>query len=92
MRIVVASIERRRVYVDTDAAISIMYHSCFKKMRLDPSNLKPYAPLHSFTQGKLQPKGIIQLPTKIGPYPQQRTTMMSFYVVDFSSAYNVIIG
>lgn len=91
IKIIVATIEIRRVYVDTRATVSVLYLSYFQTMGMDLSSLKPYAPLLSFTQGEVQPEGIIQLPKKVGPYSQQHTTMISVYVVDSPSAYNVIL-
>lgn len=68
IRIIVVSTEIRRVYVDTNAAISIMYLSYFKKLGIDSSSLRPYALLESFTQGEVQLEWTIQLPKKIGSY------------------------
>lgn len=89
--IIVASTKLRRVYMDTNVTVSIIYLSCFEKMAIDPSNLRLCAHPQSFTQGEIQPKGMIQLPTKIGPYPYQQTNMVSFYAIDSPSAYNVIL-
>lgn len=89
--IIITSIEIRRVYMDTGATVNVRYLSYFKKMAMEPSNLRLCAHPQSFMQEEIQPESMIQLPSKIGPYPWQRTTMLSFYAVDFPSAYNVIL-
>lgn len=84
--------EVHRVYIDNDATVSIMYLDCFKKMGIDAARLQLCAPLQTFTRGEVQPEGTIQLPVRVGDYPHQNTAMVTFYVVDAPSPFNVILG
>lgn len=54
--IIAASIESRKVYVDTRVATSVMYLSCFRKTGIDLSELRPCAPLQSYTQERFRSK------------------------------------
>ena len=56
--------------------------------RLIPTN----APLVSFGGTKVFPLGAVRLSVMVGDYPQQITKDMTFLVVDYSFAYNAILG
>jgi len=56
--------------------------------RLIPTN----APLVGFKGTKVHPLGAVTLPVTVGDYPQQITKDVTFLVVDYSSAYNAILG
>ena len=56
--------------------------------RLIPTN----APLVSFGGTRVLPLGAITLSVVVGDYPQQITKDVTFLVVDYSSAYNTILG
>ena len=50
------------------------------------------APLVGFGGTRVFPLGAITLSVMVGDYPQQITKDMTFLVVDYSSAYNAILG
>ena len=50
------------------------------------------APLVGFRGTRVYPLGAITLPVTVGDYPQEITKDVSFLVVDYSSAYNTILG
>ena len=50
------------------------------------------APLVSFGGTRVLPLGAITLSVTIGDYPQQITKDVTFLMVDYSSAYNGILG
>lgn len=53
IKIIITNIEVRLVYVDIGASVIVIYLNCFRKMRLDPSNLKFCSSLQLFTQGEI---------------------------------------
>ena len=58
------------------------------KERLIPTN----APLVGFGRSRVFLLGVVTLPVMVGDYPQQIIKDVTFLVVDYSSAYNVILG
>ena len=62
-------------------------------MEIDRARLIPKnAPLVGFGGTRVLPLGAITLSVTVGDYPQQITKDVTFLVVDFSSAYNGILG
>ena len=62
-------------------------------MRIEREWLVPTnAPLIGFGGTRVYPLGVITLPVTVGDYPQQITKDVTFLVVDYSSAYNAILG
>ena len=62
-------------------------------MRIDRERLVPTkAPLFGFGRTKVYPLSAVMLPITVGDYPQQITKDVTFLVVDYSSAYNAILG
>jgi len=53
-----------------------------ERKRLVPTN----APLIEY------PLDVVTLPVKVGDYPQQVSKNVTFLIVDYSSAYNAIVG
>ena len=58
------------------------------RKRLIPTN----APFVGFRGTRVLPLGAITLSVVVGDYPQQITKDVTFLVVDYSSAYNAILG
>ena len=58
------------------------------RARLIPTN----SPLVGFGGTKVFPLGAVTLSVTVGAYPQQMTRVVTFLVVDYSSAYNGILG
>ena len=62
-------------------------------MRIERELLIPTnAPLISFGGTKVYPLSAVTLPVTIGDYHQQITKDITFLVVNYSSAYNAILG
>lgn len=51
-----------------------------------------HAPLYGFTSDAIHPVNSITLPLIVGDAPHQATVMVNFLVVDYPSAYNIILG
>ena len=79
--------------VDNGSSADILYYPAFQQKWIDRERLVPTnAPLVGFGGTKVYPLGAITLPVTIGDYPQQITRDVTFLVVNYSSAYNAIIG
>ena len=62
-------------------------------MRINKEHLVPTnAPLVGFGGTKVYPLGAVTLPVTVEDYPQQIIKDITFLVVDYSSAYNAILG
>ena len=82
-----------RVLVDNGSSANILYYPAFQQMRIDRERLTlTNAPLVGFGGTKVFPLGTITLAVTAGDYPQQITKEVTFFVVDYSSAYNAILG
>ena len=82
-----------RVLVNNSSSADILYYPAFQQMRIDGEQLTPTnAPLVEFRGTKVFPLGAITLAVTAGDYPQQITKEVTFLVVDYSSAYNAILG
>ena len=82
-----------RVLVDNESSADILYYPAFQQMRIERKWLVPTkAPLIRFKGTRVYPLGAVILPVKVGDYPQQIIKNVTFLVVDYSSAYNVILG
>ena len=82
-----------RVLVDNGSSIDILYYLAFQQMRIDRECLVPTnTPFVGFGGTKVYPLGAVTLIVTIGNYPQQITRDVTFLVVNFSFAYNAIIG
>ncbi|XP_030936667.1 uncharacterized protein LOC115961910 [Quercus lobata] len=79
----------RRVMVDQDSAVDVMYPDLYKGLGLKPEDLTTYnSPLVSFEGRMVTPKGLIRLPVQAGTDMVQ----VDFIVVDVFSPYTAIIG
>ena len=62
-------------------------------MRINREKLIPFnAPFVGFRGTRIHPLGAVTLFVTVGDYPQQITRDVTFLVVDYSSAYNAILG
>ena len=59
-----------------------------KREWLIPTN----APLVGFGGTRVHPLGVVTLPVTVGDYPQQIIKDVTFLVIDYSFAYNAILG
>ena len=79
----------KRVIINQDSAVEIMYPDLFKGLNLKPENLIAYSsPLVSFKGKMVIPKGQIRLPVQTG----SDVVNVDFIVVDAFSLYTAIMG
>nr|XP_023896774.1 uncharacterized protein LOC112008675 [Quercus suber] len=79
----------KRVMVDQDSAVEIMYPDLYKGLGLKPQDLTPYnSPLVSFEGRVVTPKGQIRLPVQTG----SKVVEVYFVVVDVYSPYTAIVA
>ncbi|XP_075658399.1 uncharacterized protein LOC142628224 [Castanea sativa] len=82
-----------QVLVDNNSSANILYYPTFQQIGIGRERLVPTnAPLVGFGGTRVFPFGVVTLAVTIGDYPQQITKNVTFLVVDYSSAYNAIIG
>ena len=82
-----------RVLVDNGSSANILYYTAFQQMGIDKARLIPTnAPLVGFGGRRVFLLGVVTLLVTAGDYPQQITKDVTFLVVDYSSAYNGILG
>ncbi|XP_075645172.1 uncharacterized protein LOC142616190 [Castanea sativa] len=82
-----------RVLVDNGSSVDVLYYPAFQKMRIGRERLIPTdAPLIGFGGTRVYLLGVVTLPVIVGDYPQQITKDVTFLIVDYSSAYNAILG
>ena len=82
-----------RVSVDNGSSADILYYPAFQQIRIDRERLIPMtALLVGFGGSRVFTLGAVTLSMTVGDYPQQITKDVTFLVVDYSSAYNAILG
>ena len=82
-----------RVLIDNGSSTDILYYPAFQLMGIGRERLIPTnAPLVGFRGTRVLPLGAITLSVVVGDYPQQIAKDVTFLVVDYLSAYNVILG
>ena len=84
----------RRILIDNGSSTDIIFKSALDKMKLTELRPTPIlTPLFGFSGERVMTEGTIDLPVTFGtPGGIEVTHIMSFLVVDQSSAYNIIIG
>ena len=79
----------KRVMVDQDSAVEIMYPDLYKRLNLKAEGLTPYSsPLMSFEGKIIIPKGQVRLPVQTG----LEVVEVDFIVVDAYSPYTAIVA
>ena len=83
----------KRILVDNESSMDVLYYDTFLKMSLSTIQLQPIsASLVGFTGTSIQVKSTITLPITVGIEPHQRTLRLTFLVVKVPLAYNTILG
>ena len=68
--LVIGNYTTRRVLIDNESSIDILYYPTFQQMRINKELLYPmYVPLIGFREMKVLPVGTISLPVVVGSYP-----------------------
>ena len=79
----------RRMLVDQDSVVEIMYPDLYKGLNLKPEDLTAYeSPLVSFEEKTVIPKGQIRLPIQT----DSEIVEVNFIVVDSYSPYTAIVA
>ena len=82
-----------RVLVDNGSSADILYYPTFQQIGIDRAQLIPTnAPLVGFGGTRVFLLGAVALSVTVGDYSQQITKDVTFLVVNYSSAYNGILG
>ncbi|XP_027093767.1 uncharacterized protein [Coffea arabica] len=83
----------KKVYVDQDSAVDIMFYRVFKEFGLKDDQLTPvWTPLVGFTGPPISSEGMITLMVTVGQAPKCRNVPVNFVLVKQSSPYNVFLG
>ncbi|XP_077232461.1 uncharacterized protein LOC143869789 [Tasmannia lanceolata] len=89
----VANWELKKSLVDNGSSADILYYNAFKQMMIGVDRLKPAnSDLIRFSGETVKVEGQIELPVLVGEPPRQAFTMVNFFVVRATSAYNAILG
>ncbi|GFS33863.1 hypothetical protein Acr_00g0030950 [Actinidia rufa] len=79
----------KRIIVDTESSVEVMYYDLFKQLKIPQDQLKPArALLVGFNAQAHWPLGTVSLKTRAG----SQELMTEFVVVDIPSLYNAIVG
>ncbi|RZS26397.1 hypothetical protein BHM03_00059730 [Ensete ventricosum] len=83
----------KRVMIDTESSVDILYFDAFQKLGLTDKDLITLtSTLTGFTGDFVSLVGAIAIPVTFGGEPRSKILMVSFMMVKLSSAYNAIIG
>lgn len=83
----------RKVYIDAESSVDVMYYWTFQKMGLGDQQLMPVrTPLVGFGGHVVHPEGMIVLTITIGKFPRSRILQVNFTVVKTDTPYNILHG
>ncbi|GFZ00954.1 hypothetical protein Acr_14g0005890 [Actinidia rufa] len=89
MQLRIGGYDVKRILVDTESSVEVMYYDLFKQLKIPQEQLKPArASLVGFNAQAHWPLGTVSLKTRAG----SQELMMEFMVVDIPSPYNAIVG
>ncbi|CAA0823312.1 Unknown protein, partial [Striga hermonthica] len=90
----IGGIPVHRILVDTGAYSSILMLRTFKKLGLDPTDIRPCNDQIQGFNGSIScPVGEILLPIRFGGFgPKSKIIMETFKVLDVQNEYNAVIG
>ena len=79
----VDNMEIRRIMIDTEISVNVMYKTCFDQMGLGAEQLSSSPdPLYGFKGNAIVPIGRVNLPLTIGDTDRHTTTITDFLIVD----------
>lgn len=93
--VITADIEQyevKHIFVDTGAAVNVIFESCLKQMALHPHITPVNTLLHGFAGEMVMPLGSVDLMVTLGEGEFKVARPTTFLVMQYSSAYNVILG
>ncbi|XP_061364523.1 uncharacterized protein LOC133307959 [Gastrolobium bilobum] len=82
-----ANLQVKRVMIDNGSSADILFWDAFRAM-----NIPGCTDFIGFTGECVQPKGTIEIWVTFEVMPLARTIKVHFYVIEYASAYNVILG
>ena len=83
----------RKILVDSGNSTDILFAKVYDKLNLGRQKIQPIrSPLIGFAGEKVYPLGSITLPITVGATPRSSTVMVNFLIIDYPSAYNIILG
>ncbi|CAA0833199.1 Unknown protein, partial [Striga hermonthica] len=90
----VGGIPIHQIMVDTRAYSSILMFRTFKKLGLDPADIRPCNDhIQGFNRSISCPLGEILLPIRFGGFgPKSKIIMETFKVLDIHNEYNAVVG
>ncbi|CAL2267229.1 unnamed protein product [Prunus armeniaca] len=92
IRAEIADYDVGRVLIDTGSSVNVIFADAFKGLGIADSMVnRQITPLLSFSGDLVQPVDSISLPIAFGVAPRKTMTYDQFLIVDYPTAYNVII-
>nr|XP_027097533.1 uncharacterized protein LOC113717083 [Coffea arabica] len=83
----------KKVYVDPDNSVDVLYYRIFESLKLYREQLTPVrTPLVSFGGHVIHSEGMVSLMVTIRRHPRCRTMPVNYAVVKVHSPYNMLIG
>ncbi|XP_073120218.1 uncharacterized protein [Henckelia pumila] len=93
IRAMVANYDVARIFVDSGSSVTVLFQEAINQMDLGQYKIEPViTSLFGFTGHAIRPVGLVHLPLTLGKSNIRKTRIVSFIIVDASSAYNVILG
>ncbi|XP_022865625.1 uncharacterized protein LOC111385468 [Olea europaea var. sylvestris] len=92
VRAVIARSGLKRMLVDNDSSVNILFVSTFDKMILDHKLMPTSTPLYEFMGDSITQRGKIALVVEMGESPQTTMNFIEFLIVDSRSAYHGVLG
>ncbi|CAL8150708.1 unnamed protein product [Prunus armeniaca] len=82
-----------RVLIDTGSSVNVIFADAFRGLGIADNMVnRQITPLLSFSGDLVQPVGSVSLPIAFGIFPRKTMTYDQFLIVDYPTAYNVIVG
>ena len=87
------NVEVKRIFIDQGSSADNIFRDAFDKLRLKNADLQSYKEeLVRFSRENVYPDGFITLHVTLDSQPKTRTIKVDFLVINYPSAYNIILG